>query len=77
MHKTLMDKLEVLARPHLKKWLSIQKHGVTNTVIFYLYMIGTQAPSQLYIEAHAGIYAMIWIKRDPLVKHALDSQLKQ
>ena len=40
-------------------------------------MLGTQAPSQLYIEAHAGNYAMMRTKGDPLVNHALDSRLER
>ena len=77
MHNTHMDKLDTLARTHIKKWLSIQKHGLTDTAIFHPYMLGTQAPSQLYIEAHAGNYAMMRTKGDPLVNHALDSRLER
>ena len=57
--------------------MALQKHGVTDTAIFHPYMLGTQAPSQLYIEAHAGNYAMMRTKGDPLVNHALDSRLER
>ena len=61
----------------LKKWLGIQKHGVTDTAIFHPYMLGVKNPSQMYLEAHAGTLAMIRIKGDPLVTHTVNSRLER
>ena len=40
-------------------------------------MLGIKNPSQLYKEAHAGSYAMIRLKGDKTVNHALDSRLER
>ena len=77
MHKTHIEKLDALTRSHLKKWLSIQKHGVTDTAIFHPYMLSIKAPSQVYLEAHAGNYALMRTKGDSLVNHTLDSRLER
>ena len=69
--------LDSLARGYLKKWLGIQKHGVTDTAIFHPYMLCVKAPSQLYKEAHAGNYAIVRSKGDKIVNHALDSRLER
>ena len=77
IHKTHEEKLDALARLYLKKWLGIQKHGVTDTAIFHPYMLGLKAPSHLYKEAHAGNHAIVRTKGDPIVNHALDSRLER
>ena len=77
MHQTHEDKIDALARLYLKKWLGIQKHGVTDTAIFHPYMLNLKAPSQIYKEAHAGNYAIIRTKGDDIVNHALDSRLER
>ena len=77
IHKTHEDQLDSLARLYLKKWLGIQKHGVTDTAIFHPYMLNMKTPSQLYKEAHAGNYAMIRTKGDIIVNHALDSRVER
>ena len=75
IHKTHEDKLDSLARKYLKIWLKIQKNGVTDVSIFHPYMLGIKAPSQLYKEAHVGVFTMIRMKGDKVVNHALDSRL--
>jgi hypothetical protein len=65
----------MVAKTFLKKWLGIQKHGVTDTAIFHPYMLAIKTPSQLYLEAHASTLAMIKTKGDPLVNHAVNSRL--
>ena len=73
INKTHMDNLDSLARKYLKLWLRIPKNGVTDASIFHPYMLNVKTPSQLYKEAHASTYAMIRIKGDNIVNHALDS----
>ena len=58
LHKTHEEKLDSMTRLFLKKWLNIQKHGVTDAAIFHPYMLKIKAPSQLYQKAHAGNYAI-------------------
>ena len=77
IHKSHEVQLDSLARGYLKKWLGIQKHGVTDTAIFHPYMLCVKAPSQLYKEAHAGNYAIVRTKGDKIVNHALDSRLER
>ena len=77
MHKTHEDKLDSLARKYLKIWFNIQKNGVSDISIFHPYMLGMKAPSQMYKEAHAGVYTMIRMKGDEVVNHALDSRLER
>ena len=77
IHKTHMDQLDTSARKYLKKWLNIQNHGVSDASVFHPYMLGVKLPSQLYKEAHAGTYAMIRMKGDTLVNHALNSRLQR
>ena len=77
MHETHMQKLDMLAKKHIKLWLSIQKHGVSDAAIFHPYMLCTKMPSQLYKEAHAGNIAIIRSKGDSLVNHALDSRIER
>ena len=72
-----MDKLDSVAKTFLKKWLGIQKHGVTDTAIFHPYMLGLKTPSQVYLEAHASTLAIIKTKGDPLVNHAGNSRLER
>ena len=72
-----MDQMDTLARQYLKKWLGIQTRGVTDASIFHPYMLAIKAPSQLYKEAHAGNMAMIRMKGDPIVNHALDSRVER
>ena len=67
LHQGHEDKLDALARSYLKKWLGIQKHGVTDTAIFHPYMLNIKAPSQVYNEAHAGSYAIVRSKGDVIV----------
>ena len=73
IHKTHEEQLDGLARKYLKMWLKIQKNGVSDISIFHPYMLSMKTPSQLYKEAHA----MIRIKEDHLVNHALDSRLER
>ena len=77
MHKTHMDKLDDMAKKYIKRWLGIKKHGVSDTAIFHPYMLKTKMPSQLYVEAHAGNYAMIRSKGDKVVNHTLDSRAER
>jgi hypothetical protein len=77
MHKTHMDKIDALARKYIKSWMGIQSHGVTDASIFHPYMLGVKMPSQVYLEAHAGNYAMVRLKGDPIVNHAVDSRLER
>ena len=77
LHKTHEESLDSMTRLYLKKWLKIQKHGVTDAAIFHPYMLNIKAPSQLYQEAHAGNYALVRAKGDELVNHALDSRLER
>jgi hypothetical protein len=77
IHKTHEEKLDALARLYLKKWLGIQKHGVTDAAIFHPYMLGLKAPSHIYKEAHAGNHAMVRTKGDIIVNHALGSRIKR
>ena len=72
MHQTHMEKLDAVARKHIKTWLGIQTHGVSDAAIFHPYMLKTKMPSQLYLEAQAGSYAMIRSKGDILVNHAVN-----
>ena len=48
IHKSHKEQLDSLARSYLKKWLDIQKHGVTDAAIFHPYMLCVKAPSKLY-----------------------------
>ena len=75
--KTHMDKLDNMGRQYLKLWLRIPKHGVTDASIFHPYMLNIKTPSQLYKEAQASTYAMIRIKGDNIVNHALDSRIER
>ena len=77
MHSTHMEKLDAIARKHLKLWLGIQKHGVSDAAIFHPYMLKTKMPPQLYLEAHAGNHAMARSKGYQIVNHALDSRLER
>ena len=77
LHQVHEDKLDALARSHLKRWLGIQKNGVTDTALFHPYMLNIQTPSQVYNEAHAGNYAIIRSKGDEIVNHALDSRIER
>ena len=77
MHMTHMEQLDALTRKFLKSWLGIQTRGVTDASIFHPYMLGIKAPSQLYIEAHAGNYAMFRSKGDSVVNHAVNSRLQR
>jgi hypothetical protein len=77
IHKSHMEKMDALARKYIKKWMGIQTKGVTDASIFHPYMLGTKMPSQVYLEAHAGNYAMVRVKGDPIVNHALDSRLER
>ena len=77
IHKTHEEKLDFLAKQYLKKWLGIQKHGVTDTALFHPYMLGLKAPSQVYKEAHAGNHAIVRTKGDTTVNHAIDSRLER
>ena len=71
MHESNMSKLDSLVRSHIKRWLGIQKNGVSDAAIFHPYMLKTKMPSQLYKEAHAGNYALIRSKGDDLPYHRL------
>ena len=77
LHQGHEDKLDTLARSFLKKWLGIQKHGVTDSAIFHPYMLNIKSPSQIYNEAHAGNHAIIRSKGDNIVNHALDSRIER
>ena len=77
IHNTHQEQLDSLARKYLKLWFKIQKHGVSDVSIFHPYMLAMKAPSQLYKEAHVGVYTMIRMKGDELVNHALDSKLER
>ena len=77
LHKTQMEKLDDTSRKYIKKWLGIQKHGVSDAAIFHPFMLKTKMPSQLYLEAHAGNYAMIRSKGDKVVNHASDSRIER
>ena len=77
MHETSMTKLDSLVKQHVKQWLGVQKHGVSDAAIFHPYMLNTKMPSQLYKEAHAGTYALIRSKGDLLVNHAVNSRLER
>ena len=77
MNETNMTQLDSLVRKHIKQWLGVQKHGVSDAAIFHPYMLSIKMPSQLYKEAHAGNYALIRSKGDELVNHAMDSRLER
>ena len=77
VHKTHLDKLDTLARKYLKKWLNIPSHGASDIAIFHPYLLKVKAPSQLYMEGHAGNYTLMRIKGDPIVNHTLDSRLER
>ena len=76
IHKTHEQKLDALATLFLKKWLGIQKHGVTDAALFHPYMLGLKSPSLIYTEAHAGNHAIVRTKGDIIVNHALDSRIE-
>ena len=76
VHKTHLEKLDSIARKYLKKWLRIPSHGASDIAIFHPYLLRVKAPSQLYIEGHAGNYTLMRIKGDPIVNHTLDSRLE-
>ena len=77
INKTHMDKLDSLVRKYLKIWLKIPKKSVTDASIFHPYMLNIKTPSQLYKEAHAATFAMIRVKGDTVVNHALDSRIER
>ena len=77
LHQGHEDMLDALARSYLKRWLGIQKYGVTDTAIFHPYMLNIKTPSQVYNEAHAGNYAIVRSKGDEIVNHALDSRIER
>ena len=64
MHTAHMEKLEARSRKYIIIWLGIQTHGVSDAAIFHPHMFKTKMPFQLYLEAHAGNYAMIRSKGD-------------
>ena len=71
IHQSHLDKLDILAKKHLKKWLKIPSRGVTDLSIFHPYMLGVKPPSQVYLEGHAGNYLNSVVRGDPVVKEAL------
>ena len=75
IHKTHIDKLDALARKYLNKWLNIPSHGATDISIYHPYLLNVKTPSQLYMEGHAGNYALMRIKGDATVQLTLDSRL--
>jgi hypothetical protein len=77
IHKTHMDQLDTLARKYIKMWLKIPKKGVTDASIFHPYILDVKTPSMLYREAHASAYAMIRVKGDIIVNHALNSRIER
>jgi hypothetical protein len=77
IHKTQMDNLDMLVKKFLKKWLKIQTNGVSDVAVYHPYMLNMKTPSQLYMEAHSGTYAMIRINGDVTVNHALNSRLER
>ena len=72
-----MEQIDFLAKKYLKTWMGIQKHGVTHASIFHPLMLGIHMPSQTYKEAHASTYAMIKLKGDAVVNHAIESRLER
>ena len=77
VHKIHLDKLDTVAKKYLKKWLHIPSHGASDIAIFHPYLLSVKTPSQLYIEGHAGNYALMRIKGDQTVNHTLDSRLER
>ena len=77
LHKTHMEQIDFLAKKYLKTWMGIQKNGVTDASIFHPLMLGIHMPSQIYKEAHASTYAMIKLKGDAVVNHAIESRLER
>ena len=77
VHQTHLNKLDMLANQYLKQWAGIPTRGCTNLALFHPYMLGLKAPSQLYMEGHAGNYLNCKVKADAQVKLALDSQLSR
>ena len=77
IHKTHLEKLDLVAKKYLKKWLKIPSHGASDIAIFHPYLLSVKTPSQLYMEGHAGNYTLMRIKGDQTVNHALDSRLER
>ena len=77
LHATHMQQIDFIAKKYIKRWMGIQKHGVTDASIFHPLMLGIHMPSQTYKEAHASNYAMTRLKGDTVVNHVVDSRLER
>ena len=69
-----MQQIDFLANNYFKSWMEIHKHGVTDTLIVHPLMLGIHMSSQIYKEAHGSNYAMIKLKGDTVVNHAIESR---
>ena len=77
IHKSHQEKLDTLARKHLKAWLSIPSRGATDASIFHPSMLSIKTPSSLYKEATLNNYTLMRLKGDSIVNHVLDSRLQR
>ena len=75
VHQTHLDKLDMIANKYLKKWAGIPARGSTNLSLFHPQLMGLKAPSQLYMEGHAGNLLICKLKADETVQLAIESQL--
>ena len=76
-HTSHLEKLDTLARKHLKLWLNLPPKGVSDISLFHPNILGLQTPSALYHEAHALSYATMRTKADSGVQTVLNSKLKR
>ena len=77
IHTTHLDKIDMIAKSYLKKWLKIPSRGVTDLTFFHPRLLDIKPPSQLYLEGHAGNYVNNRLKGDRVVNAALDSALER
>ena len=77
IHTTHLDKIDMIAKSYLKKWLKIPARGVTDLTFFHPRLLDIKPPSQLYLEGHAGNYVNNRLKGDRVVNAALDLALER
>ena len=74
VHETHLNKLDMLAKTFLKKWLNILSRGVSDITFFHPQLLGSKPPSNP--ESHSGNYKVIF-KADKVVNAALDAGLER
>ena len=64
-----------MARTFIKQWLNYPTRGVTYIGIFHPYMLKVKQFYHIYLEGHAGNFALMRLKGDNIVNKCIDSKL--